>query len=106
MTPEMIVQMRALADEGRSRKSVASQLGISLAKLDYHASNAKVSFAKRTKSQRAKEFGPEMAAHYWPRMREVYKQELAREIAEAKKDMRADPLRSYKPPTDRNGEPL
>lgn len=103
MKPD-IARMRELAAAGHSRKTASGELGITVAALDYHANNHKISFQRMTKTARAEELGPTIAASYTAKMREVYKQELAREIAAARDAMPYTP--PYRPPTNQNGEPV
>jgi hypothetical protein len=96
--------MRVLAAEGHSRKTASGELGMTLSALDYHANNHKIAFQRMTKSARAEELGPTIAARYTAKMREVYKQELAREIAAAKREMPTAP--PYRPAVNGSGEPV
>jgi hypothetical protein len=99
--------IRAMAKAGHAGKTVASSLDMSLGAVMTIAVKNKIPFAKLSKSERAAKIGGEMAAEaatYWPKMQEIYKEELKREIEAAKRE--APYAKPYKPASDRNGNPL
>jgi hypothetical protein len=99
MKPRERIAMRervmGLAGRGYSRKMIAAELGITMDALVYLCRGHTIKFRRLAKATRAEEFSEEAAA-YTDKMREVYKQELANEIAAAKREAPYAP--PYKPP--------